>query len=489
MRMPKSVWRALGIIFTLQLGVAASAQNVELDWTRQYPVYNGALDWARALALDADGNLYVTGVVAGASSDDLATVKYSPTGHRFWIADYDGPGGDDDDVVDIEVGPSGNVFILCTVSGVEHSADYATIKYSPDGDTVWTRLLNLPTNYQNHASDLAVDALGNAYVTGHIGQNDGFLTAKYLPNGDTAWARIYSPGGLNGREAIAVDASGAVYVVGEQITIKYDADGTLLWSRTPGGSCIVLDNAQSVIVCGTGIAKLYPNGDTAWVNPSLGTAIPNIGVDSEDNLIIAGGAPEEPDHDFRTVKISGSGDTLWIRYYKSPEHSMDILRDMALDSDGGIYITGYDGEQNYGDFLTIKYDRDGNERWTQRYDGPESDTDLSEAIVVDNTGAVYVTGLSVYPSASYTSDFITLKYLQDYCCTGIAGNIDDDPADQMDIADLVYLVDFMFSGGPEPDCYDEADVDGSMGLLDIADLVYVVDYMFTGGPEPVACPY
>jgi hypothetical protein len=81
------------------------------------------------------------------------------------------------------------------------------------------------------------------------------------------------------------------------------------------------------------------------------------------------------------------------------------------------------------------------------------------------------------------------------CCRGIRGNIDGDPDDQVDIADLIYLADWMFSDfsgdlddyGPPPPCMDEADMDGS-GSHDISDLVYLVDYMFLDGPPPVACP-
>lgn len=71
-------------------------------------------------------------------------------------------------------------------------------------------------------------------------------------------------------------------------------------------------------------------------------------------------------------------------------------------------------------------------------------------------------------------------------CVGDRGNIDGDLGDQIDIADLVYLVDYMFNGGPPPPVMEEADIDGS-GILDIADLVYLVDYMFNGGPPPVPC--
>lgn len=80
------------------------------------------------------------------------------------------------------------------------------------------------------------------------------------------------------------------------------------------------------------------------------------------------------------------------------------------------------------------------------------------------------------------------------CCQGIRGNVDGDQADQVDIADLIYLVDWMFSDyagndddhGPPPACLDEADIDGS-GSNDISDLVYLVDFMFLGGLPPAPC--
>lgn len=73
------------------------------------------------------------------------------------------------------------------------------------------------------------------------------------------------------------------------------------------------------------------------------------------------------------------------------------------------------------------------------------------------------------------------------CLPTIRGNVDYDISDNTDISDLVYMVDYMFTGGPAPPCFEEADMDASM-TIDISDLVYLVDYMFTGGPAPLACP-
>ena len=79
----------------------------------------------------------------------------------------------------------------------------------------------------------------------------------------------------------------------------------------------------------------------------------------------------------------------------------------------------------------------------------------------------------------------------DACCCELRGDIDDN-GNGPDIADLVYMVTFMFGGGEIVPCPMEADIDGSntdpSGDSDIADLVYLVDFMFGGGPAPVPCP-
>ena len=86
------------------------------------------------------------------------------------------------------------------------------------------------------------------------------------------------------------------------------------------------------------------------------------------------------------------------------------------------------------------------------------------------------------------------------CIAPLRGNVDfsveagGDPG--IDISDLVYLVDYMFTSGPAPECVEEGNMDASDTLedgedlddIDISDLVYLVDYMFTSGPLPLPCP-
>ena len=74
------------------------------------------------------------------------------------------------------------------------------------------------------------------------------------------------------------------------------------------------------------------------------------------------------------------------------------------------------------------------------------------------------------------------------CCVGIAGNVDGDPFNTIDITDLTYFVDYLFAGGSAPPCMAEANIDGDISKsVDITDLTVLVDFLFGGGPFPAPC--
>jgi hypothetical protein len=71
-------------------------------------------------------------------------------------------------------------------------------------------------------------------------------------------------------------------------------------------------------------------------------------------------------------------------------------------------------------------------------------------------------------------------------CCEVPGDINGSGSGP-DISDLVYLVTYMFQGGPSPICARTADINGSGWGPDIADLVYLVSFMFQSGPPPAPC--
>ena len=55
----------------------------------------------------------------------------------------------------------------------------------------------------------------------------------------------------------------------------------------------------------------------------------------------------------------------------------------------------------------------------------------------------------------------------------------------VNVADVTYLVEWLFFGGPAPVILELADVDGSGGNPNVADLIYLVNYIFNAGPPPM----
>ncbi|MFH1688036.1 MAG: hypothetical protein ABIE70_11030 [bacterium] len=105
------------------------------------------------------------------------------------------------------------------------------------------------------------------------------------------------------------------------------------------------------------------------------------------------------------------------------------------------------------------------------------------------TGGEPAVGIGSSENYGVSGGFWTVS--EEIGCCEIRADINHDGAGP-DIADLVYLVNYMFNGGQEPPCsedgyFAEADANGDMAGPDIADLVYLVNYMFNGGPPPAPC--
>ncbi|MFH1687350.1 MAG: hypothetical protein ABIE70_07495 [bacterium] len=79
-----------------------------------------------------------------------------------------------------------------------------------------------------------------------------------------------------------------------------------------------------------------------------------------------------------------------------------------------------------------------------------------------------------------------LVLIESGCCIADRGNVNGSVEDGIDISDLVFLVNYMFNGGDEPPCLEEANINGE-GEIDIADLVTLVNYMFNDGVPPASC--
>jgi dienelactone hydrolase len=402
--MLKPLKMVLGVVLLLLcVGLASQmlseaevfAQTVDTAWVRRYNGSGNGGDEPTGLAIDDSGYVYVTGgIYTSGSGYDYGTIKYYPNGDTAWVRSYNGPGNDEDAGCAIAVDDSGYVLVTGYSWDSGTLNDYTTIKYRPNGDTVWVRRYNGPASGDDLAWAIAVDDSGNVYVTGQSpgsGTLNDYATIKYHPNGDTAWVRRYD-GPANSQDCascIAVDSSSNVYVTGYSVgsgtswdyaTIKYYSDGDTAWVRRYNGPVSGNDQAKAMVVDDS--ANVYATGQS----PGSGTW-----------------------DDYATIKYQSNGDTAWVRRYDGPEDSTDYAYAIAVDGSGNVYVTGYSISSGSGrDYATIKYLPDGDTAWVVRYNGRANDHDEAWALAVDNSGNVYVTGRSVGSGTLW--DYATIKY-------------------------------------------------------------------------------
>lgn len=110
------------------LTIKYSGDGVPL-WTNSYDGPANGAEFATALAVDATGNTIVSGHSRNGTGYDYATVAYSSSGVALWTNRYDGAGNGDDYANAIAVDGNGNVFVTGTSwNGIAY--DSVTIKYA-----------------------------------------------------------------------------------------------------------------------------------------------------------------------------------------------------------------------------------------------------------------------------------------------------------------------------------------------------------------------
>ncbi len=295
-------------------------------WTNRYhgPVIGDNIP--TAMAADRVGNVVVTGYSPGAGSgNDFATIKYSAAGTPLWINRYNGPENYNDWATGVAVDGDGNIFVT---GYSQRSADgsipyaYVTLSYSSAGAPRWTNFYASDGN--SMALAIALDSGGNVFVTGEASNSFSgfdFATVAYSGAGVPLWTNWYNgPGNsLDGAHAIAVDSGSNVFVTGystgdfpgvyDFATVAYSGSGVPLWTNRCGGpeyyiyswpNAIGVDNRGRVFVTG------------------------NSGWEGGTNAY----------YDYLTLGYSVAGVPLWTNRYDGPGHATDKAWVMAVDASG-----------------------------------------------------------------------------------------------------------------------------------------------------------
>jgi len=326
----------------------------------------------------------------------------SPLGgvQEEWIGLYNGGNGFDVAYATALDG-SGNAYVTGSSVGPGNCPnsicnDYATVKYDASGTQQWVARYNGPASDDDHASAIAVDASGNVYVTGaSIGTtwpDYDYATIKYDASGNQLWvARYNGPSNSNDYgHAIGIDGSGNVYVTGSSIgssgfdyaTVRYDSSGQQQWVARYNGPGNEDDEPYAMAV--------DPSGNVYVTGYSTGS---------------------DSGYDYTTIKYDASGTETWVARYNGAANLLDIAYAIALDASGNVYVTGWSVGLGTGyDYATVKYDSSGQEKWVARYNGTGNDDDQAYAIAVDASANVYVTGYSI--GSDGVSDYTTIKYSQ-----------------------------------------------------------------------------
>jgi hypothetical protein len=392
-----------------------------------------------AMTLDNAGDIIIAGSQANANGDlDYAILKYSRSGTQHWAKTYNSGPQANDQLRAMTVDSNGNVYVTGTST---------TVKYSSQGLLQWV------APYGGRA--LAADSNEFVYVVGF--QTNDFATVKLAPNGTNVWLRIHDrPFGGDIAQAVALGPAGEVYVGGtvtwaydrggsylKFALVKYDAAGVQLWVSpdfAPPDSLhvsnqfyqsevrrIVVVDSSRVYLAGNfvgGSAGSYVTGffdseagTNIWYYSGLGEGdgMTSMVVPSSGEVYMTGRLRGPgPRIIYRTIVLHTNGTLRWESDFDTHTSSYNRANGIALDALGNVFVTGqsansYSFPPPSFDFLTIKYDNNGHELWTKRYNGPANGSDIAIGIAVTPDGSIFVAGQSANTNGG--TDITLLKYV------------------------------------------------------------------------------
>lgn len=348
-------------------------------WTYRYDGTAISDDYAYAMAVDANENVYLTGKSRAVTTgwDEMITIKLNSSGIQQWAVRYAPIGGGDSQGNAIAVDHFGNVYVAGWFDPPSSGKDWLVIKYNGNGVPQYTKVLNSPLSGDDEAYDLALAPNGNLSVCGYMYNNvaGGYLNAvikQFTSTGTLAWEDYYTnPNFIGTDKAIKLKytSAGALIVAGETnnasnfnrdpLLLSYDSTGVRNWSL------------------------IVPDSATVDVN------LVDLKLDLNNNILISS-------YDFGsfiTTKVTSAGLFNWRKLWRGPvNYSYDTPFELAIDANGGVYTIGrgiyqgiaYYGNQGTDDLVISKVSAAGDSLWTYRANRPATSSMGFSIFLKDN---------------------------------------------------------------------------------------------------------
>ncbi|MDY6935923.1 MAG: SBBP repeat-containing protein [Spirochaetota bacterium] len=390
-------------------------------------------DSGNGIAVDSEGSIYVTGYTDGDlngsfGSRDIILVKYNIFGSIEWIEQL-GTSNDDEGKA-VAVDANDNIYVTgytCEdLDGVGSESYYGgtdifLVKYDSNGNTIWIRQFGTSANEEGlgvtvrpQIEDIEV------YVTGYtLGDLDGgsygnkdIFLAKFIEDGSFGWIRQFGTSANEEGIAVAVNGSDNICITG-YTEGDLDSGGPL---QNIGGRDICIVNYDKA-----GIQQGKQMFGTMYNDEGSG-----IVVDVNDNVYVTGytegdlnGEPHSggSNSDIFLIKCDILFNEEWTRL--SGNGNDDSGCGVAVELDGNIYLTGYVSDSLHGesfqgikDIFLMKYISTGDREWTRLLGTANAEEGLG--VAADAYSNIYVTGYTEGDLGGQTNeggmDIFTIRY-------------------------------------------------------------------------------
>lgn len=394
-------WRTLSALSLLLLPISLLSQNpttrVFEDWNTTSGTQNNfQRSIVRSKSFGGATYYYTCGSTLNSSGNyDMFIEKKNGSGTILWTQTYNGAGNGNDYAADVQITSGGSVYVFGTYyKNSTDSNNAIIIKYNNSGTQQWTYTYNGAGS--RHDMFAAIQVGGNAIVgvgTTYKGSTNLYdmLAVRIDSSGNNVWSQTWDYANLNDAAVNLWNNGTKLFIAGGAqsaiTTYKYAtvtlkaSDGSVQASSTTGGTAFGFDQ------------------------------LTDIQYDANGYIYLTGGVINTGTvYDIKTVKLDTALNIIWSATYASSGAYNDIGTGLAIDQVGNVIVTGYRTSATTGkDYVTIKYSSGGTQRWVATFDGGVNADDSATCIVVSptDTNKIYVSGFNYNGSSK---DYMTLKY-------------------------------------------------------------------------------